>query len=112
MADTKVSMVADGSNSEDEANALNKVSETQPKKVDDSTPSGSGKTKTFINTMLPGLVVTDSSGRRTRSKSPVVVPASLVCNVNSQYVRLKKMERIAKYVSEKKDTVHMNNLVA
>ena len=27
-------------------------------------------------------------------------------------IKLKKMERFAKYVSEKKDTVHMNNLVA
>ena len=102
----------DGSNSEDEANALNKDGETQLKMVDDSTPSGSGTTKTLINTMLPGLVVTDSSGRRTGSKSPVGVLASLLCKVNSQYVRLKKMERIAKYVSKKKDTVHMNNLVA
>ena len=47
MADTKVSKVADGSNSEDEAKALYKDGETQPKKVDDSTPSGSGTTKTF-----------------------------------------------------------------
>ena len=56
--------------------------------------------------------MTYSSGRRTRSKSPVGVPASLLCKVNSQYVRLKKIEGIVKYVSEKKDTVHMNNLVA
>ena len=102
MADTKVNKVEDGSNSEDEANALNKDGETQLKKVDDSiksTPSGSGTNKTLISSLLPGLTVTDSSGKRTRSKSPVGVPASLVCKVNSQYVRLKKMERIAKYVS-------------
>ena len=102
MADTK-----DGSISEDEANTLNKDGETQPKKVDytiKSTPSGSGIIKTFINPLLPGLTLTDSSGRRTCSKSAVGVPASLVCKVNSQYVRLKKMERIAKYVTEKKDT--------
>ena len=76
-ADTK-----DGSISEDEANTLNKDGETQPKKVDDtikSTPSGSDIIKTFINPILPGLTVTDSSGRRTRSKSPVGIPASLVC---------------------------------
>ena len=83
-------------------------------KIDDSTkstPSGSDTTKSFISTMLPRLTVTEGSGRRTRSKSPAGVPASLICKVNSQYVRLQKLERIAKYVSEKKGTSQLNNLV-
>ena len=54
MTDTKSSKVEDGSNSEDEAHALSEDGKTQPKKVDDSTPSGSGTSKTFMKTMLPG----------------------------------------------------------
>ena len=72
--------------------------------------STSGMLKSLLPGMLPGLMVTDGTGRRTRSKSPVSVPASLICKVNSQYVRLQKLERIAKYVSEKRDIAPLNIL--
>ena len=32
---------------------------------------------------------------------------SLICKVNSQYVRLQKLERISKYICEKKETVQL-----
>ena len=57
--------------------SLKNDDETHLKEVDDSvkaTPSGSGTSKT------------DSSGKRTRSRSPVRVPALLIFMINSQYV--------------------------
>ena len=48
-----------------------------------SVPSTSGKVQSFKPTLNPNLVVTDDSERKTRSKSPVAVPASLICKVNS-----------------------------
>ena len=76
-----------------------------------SVPSTSGKVQSFKPTLNPNLVVTDDSGRKTRSKSPVAVPASLICMVNSQYVRLQKLERISGYINKKKDTAQLNILV-
>ena len=104
--DNKVDTASHSDDSKD--NSLKKDDETQLNKVDDclkSTPSGSGTTKIFIYTLPPGLTVTDNSGKRTRSKSPVGVPASLICKINSQYVRFQKLEWIAKYISDKKGTV-------
>ena len=59
---------------------LNRISICLPTRT--TTPSGSDASKTLINIMLPGLIVTDSSGKRTRSKSPASVPASLISKVN------------------------------
>ena len=91
MLNTKGNKVDPAFHSDDsEDNSLKKDEETQLKMVDDSlkiTPSGSGANITFIQTLPSGLTVTDSSGKRIWSKSPVGVPSSLIFKVNSQYVR-------------------------
>ena len=72
-------------------------------------PSTSGGR--FKPVLTPGLVVTDESGRKTRSKSPVQVPASLICKLNSQYVRLQKLVRISNYISAKRNSAQLNIIV-
>ena len=77
--------------------------------------SGSGSSKLIaaptIASMLTGLTVTDTDGR-TRSKSPVPVPAKLLYKVNTQYMRLRRLERIAQYINKEEGTVQLSNLVA
>ena len=65
---------------------INKDDDIQLKEVGKSvkaTPSGSDTSKTFTKPIPPGLIVADSSGKRTRSKSQASVPQSLICKVNT-----------------------------
>ena len=65
----------------------------------------------FKPVLTPRLVVTDESGRKTRSKSPVQVPASFIYKLNNQYVRLQKLERISNYISAKRNSAQINIIV-
>ena len=67
--------------------------------------------KHFKPVLTPSLIVTDEFGRKNRSKSPVQVPASLICKLNSQYVRLQKLERISNYISAKRNSAQLNIIV-
>ena len=89
--------------------ATNEESNTQVNTENLFNPSTSGRR--FKSVLTPSLVITDESGRKTRSKSPVQVPASLICKLNSQYVRLQKLERISNYISAKRNSAQLNIIV-
>ena len=85
-------------NPEDQKNGEETTAKTQFPAT--HTTSAKGTSKSFA--LPPGILVTDSTGKWTsRSTSPASVPASLICKVRSQYVRLQRLERITKSISEK-----------
>ena len=99
-------------NSQQDSNiidATNEESKTQVSTENLFNPSTSGGR--FKPVLTPSLVVTDESGRKTRSKSPVQVPASLICKLNSQYVRSQMLERISNYISAKTYSAQLNIIV-